>query len=188
MVIPQLGQRKPLSVRNAQGPNPSCRCVPYPDGSGSRERATPNETSKLAPIAVSKNRCWRPNRLEQTTFPASIVEKSAEDRGITPRWQDQTQSGSGQPRSTVLRTMPDTAIKATPGAHPRRTFTQSTTMAKRPDVDFAAWPCSRAPQLATRVGCQTQEPRVLATAKRVHDRRLLSTRWGDNGNNDVPPS
>jgi hypothetical protein len=108
VVIPQLGQGRPVADRNAQGHNPSCVCVPNPFGSGSSQRATTkiatrpiaNKTSKIrvvlpnlslvgsggimVRICPSKGcKCGQPNDRSQTRqpqFPRKSQSKSTSHR------------------------------------------------------------------------------------------------------------
>ena len=49
VVMPQVGQRLPNIKTNEQGGNPKRSCVPWPRGSGSRQRATPISANSPIP-------------------------------------------------------------------------------------------------------------------------------------------
>jgi hypothetical protein len=51
--MPQVGHRCPVTRAYAQGPSPSCVCVPYPRGSGARTLATPK--TPASPAAATNN-------------------------------------------------------------------------------------------------------------------------------------
>jgi hypothetical protein len=59
VVIPQVGQRCPVSTANAHGPRPSCVWVPKPRGSGSNHRATTKSPPSPAAMSSKSNRTGR---------------------------------------------------------------------------------------------------------------------------------
>jgi hypothetical protein len=61
VVIPQVGQSRPVTTANAQGPSPSWVCVPKPRGSGSSRLANPKIPAHPAAATSSKHRAGRPN-------------------------------------------------------------------------------------------------------------------------------
>lgn len=56
VVIPQVGQGRPTSMRNVQGGSPSCWCVPQWSGLGLSIAATASSPSSPTPTVASKSR------------------------------------------------------------------------------------------------------------------------------------
>ena len=61
VVIPHVGQGLPVDVRNEQGRNPSCVCVPNPLGSGSSFLARTKSPSIPAAATNKRHRIGQPN-------------------------------------------------------------------------------------------------------------------------------